>query len=284
MTFDGLVAGVGGDAGTPAQDAEAPDTSIATDASSGTDSELPDAGPIDGGPDVTIDPDAAFVCPIGPGPAMVKVGTYCIDATEVTNSHYETFLAQATAATLASLPAVCSFKTSLTPGSWPQPIAKANRPVAAVDWCDAYAYCKYAGKRLCGGITGGSIPITEYKDAAASQWFGACTHAADGNHAYPYGNTFDGTSCNGADRNADSGLTIDVASASCIGGFPGIFDMSGNVEEWEDSCTANVGNADGCQVRGGAADDVAAALRCDHNSRFNRDYRSSHKGFRCCAP
>jgi formylglycine-generating enzyme required for sulfatase activity len=283
-TFDGLVAGEVGD-GSVGPDAEVVDSSLGQDSGSELDAQGPfDGSTPDAGPDVFIAPDGNFVCPIGPGPSMVKVGTYCIDSTEVTNTHYETFLAQANAATLASLPASCSFKTSLVPGSWPQPVARANRPVASVDWCDAYAYCKYAGKRLCGAITGGPIPISEYKDAAASQWFGACSHAGDGNHAYPYANAYDPTKCNGADRNNDSGLSVDVASTSCIGGYPGIFDMSGNVEEWEDGCTAAVGKTADCEVRGGAADDPGTGMRCDHNAKFNRDYRSSHKGIRCCAP
>jgi formylglycine-generating enzyme required for sulfatase activity len=283
-TFDGLVAGDLPTDGSVGPDAEAADSSLGNETGSELDARAEDTSTADAGPDVYIAPDANFVCPIGPGPSMVKVGTYCIDSTEVTNTHYETFLAQATAATLSTLPLACSFKTSLVPGSWPQPPARANRPVASVDWCDAYAYCKFAGKRLCGTITGGATPVTEYKDASASQWFGACSHAGDGNHAYPYANTYDPAKCNGADRSGDGGLTIDVASANCIGGFPGIFDMSGNVEEWEDSCSAALGRTDDCQVRGGASDDLAAALRCDHNAKFARDYRSSHKGIRCCAP
>jgi formylglycine-generating enzyme required for sulfatase activity len=284
-TFDGLTAGDGGD--TPDGSTSGPD-------GADVDAEALDGGgqddsAVDAGADGTIIPDAAFVCPAGPGPVMVKVGTYCVDGTEVTNAHYEAFLAQvqSNAAAVAGLPAACGFKTApgLTPANWPQAAAKASRPVAWVDWCDAYAYCKWAGKRLCGAIAGGSLPPAEYKDAAASQWFGACSHGGDGQHAFPYGSTYDPDRCNGLDRNNDAGLTIDVAAATnCVGGFPGIFDMSGNVEEWEDTCTATTGAKDDCQVRGGAADDVAAAMRCERNARVTRDYRSAHKGFRCCAP
>jgi formylglycine-generating enzyme required for sulfatase activity len=284
MTFSGLVAdGTTPDAASDL-DGGATDASLGNDASSEPDTQAAaDSGaPEDAGPDVYIEPDAAFVCPVGRGPVMVKVGTYCIDGTEVTNAHYEAFLAQATAGTLNSLPAACGFKTSLVPGNWPQAVAKANRPVAYVDWCDAYAYCKYAGKRLCGAITGGAVPVSQFSDASASQWFNACSN--NGTLTYPYGNVHDPQKCNGSERNLDSGLTIDVATAPCIGGFPGIYDMSGNIEEWEDSCVANVGATDDCRCRGGAADDALNGLRCERNVDFPRNYRSSHKGIRCCSP
>lgn len=74
----------------------------------------------------------------------------------------------------------------------------------------------------------------------------------------------------------------------CVGGYPGLFDMSGNVNEWEDSCAGSLGSSDACLLRGGAYDDGFASglLGCclaanAHNLRSAAD---PTVGFRCCSP
>jgi sulfatase modifying factor 1 len=221
-------------------------------------------------------------CTSEAGPSMVAAGTYCIDSTEVSNTEYLAFV-QALDSSTPPQPPECAFNTSVIPqapdGGWPPPPSKVAQPVVWVDWCDAYAYCSWAGKRLCGRIGGGG------GDPAAptslmDQWYFACTRG--GQVSYPYGNQYDGTACNGADYNGGSGMLIDVGSLpSCQGGFPGLRDMSGNVEEWEDACFADA--AAGCHNRGGAADNTAVSLRCDGNSANPRSFVSNHTGFRCCS-
>ena len=64
----------------------------------------------------------------------------------------------------------------------------------------------------------------------------------------------------------DGGTLVPVASLpGCQGGYPGVFDMSGNVEEVEDSCD----DAGTCYSRGGSfVDDPALAeTRCDNLSQ-----------------
>jgi formylglycine-generating enzyme required for sulfatase activity len=237
--------------------------------------------PSDGQPN-----DAGKICPSGIGPTMVLVpgnGTtpsFCIDSTDVTSAQYIPFLTNGPA--LSTLPAVCSYKsqysTLSTSGDYP----------ANVDWCDAYAFCEYAGKRLCGKIGGGSNDFGDFANVAKSQWYYACT--AGGARVYPYGNAYDGTLCD--DYEYDAGGDIPVASDSkCVGGFPGIYDMAGNVWEWEDSCTPGDSGSsagDACRLRGGTYVDSASILQCDfdyldHFQPTRNTSGSSFIGFRCCA-
>jgi formylglycine-generating enzyme required for sulfatase activity len=210
-------------------------------------------------------------------------GAYCIDSTEVTNAHYAAFLA-VDSGTIAQRPE-CAWNTSFTPsGGWPFPPDTGRRPVAFVDWCDAHAYCAWAGKRLCGKIGGGPIAPADIADATKSQWFNACS--AGGTKAWPYGTVFAPTACNGEAFGAGGPVTV-ASLASCEGGVPGAYDMSGNVFEWDDSCATNTGGAfDICRVRGGSYVNPAAPLRCDAEQTFYRNanlVNGPYIGFRCCS-
>ena len=220
------------------------------------------------------------------GPVGVRVGAFCVDSTEVTNAQYQVFLTT-TGGDAAGQPATCQWNATYTPTTWPPASEAANVPVTFVDWCDAYAYCAWAKKRLCGAIDGGPLPFDDVDKPAASQWFAACSHAGDGQHAYPYGNAYDPAACNGADSN-DAGSLVDAASKpACVGGYPRVFDMSGNAREWEDACLLGDGAApqtDDCRTRGGAASDDGGVLTCARRSARNRAAGSAHTGFRCCSP
>jgi len=87
----------------------------------------------------------AHRCPSGHGPVMVRVGTFCIDSTEVTSEQYNDFLLAGPAA-LAPQPAECSWNVSYLPGGgWVFDPSQPTLPIANVDWCDAYAFCRWAG-------------------------------------------------------------------------------------------------------------------------------------------
>jgi formylglycine-generating enzyme required for sulfatase activity len=158
-------------------------------------------------------------------------------------------------------------------------------PVTSVNWCDAYVYCQWAGKRLCGQEGGGPVDPGNAANAADDQWFYACSHGGDGQHAYPYGNTYGATTCNGIDANG--GMQIVEAPGSfpaCVGGFPGIYDMSGNVREWEDQCNGTTGANDSCGERGGSVNYNAGQLTCADGDTGPRNDMNDHLGIRCCGP
>ncbi len=220
-------------------------------------------------------------CPGTSGSPMVSLGAFCIDSTEATQAQYALFLEAGAA---PQVPPFCSWNTSYTPtGQWPPTAATLDVPVTSVDWCDAYAFCAWAGKRMCGRIGGGPVDPSLDTDAGASQWFYACSH--DGQLVYPYGNTYGPVTCNGGDANGGNQIVDPVGSfTACIGGFAGVYDMSGNVREWEDSCSGMTGANDMCNERGGSVNDGAGNLTCAAPDIAARTDSNSHLGIRCCGP
>jgi hypothetical protein len=220
-------------------------------------------------------PDGMVVAPAAGG------GRYCIDAHEVTAGDYYKFWS--TGPSTSGQPAECAWNSNWTPSAiWP-PVAGEPKPVRWVDWCDAYGYCKFAKKELCGKIGGGAnAPSGDaFKDAAKSAWYNACS--AQGTNAFPNPNdtVFDNVKCNGKSVNTDVWATN---KNTCVGGVAGLYDMSGNVEEWENSCETATGENDNCHARGGAWDTGEETwLRCDADTTRARNYQAQDLGFRCCA-
>jgi formylglycine-generating enzyme required for sulfatase activity len=216
----------------------------------------------------------------------------CVDSTEVTRDQYAAWLA--TSPSTSGQDPSCSWNTQGSAGQgpfeptceWP-PGTRGKHPVVCVDWCDAYAFCKGVGKRLCGKIGGGANAPADFADAKKSQWYYACTSGAA--HAYPYGGTYDPHACNGYDHGV--GTTVETASMktcqSSMTGYEGVFDLSGNVWEWEDSCEAATGTNDRCQLRGGSFQSYEYFyLGCAYDPGYSdrRGAVNAWVGFRCCAP
>jgi formylglycine-generating enzyme len=229
-----------------------------------------------------------------PSAAMIDVGDFRIDPYEVTNADYQSFLADPFDP--AGQPSVCAWNDAVAPHTdgdestgchVEYDFSPPEKPVTCVDWCDAAAFCHWAGKRMCGRKGGGTVIEEDADDPAKSEWYDACS--AGGTLDLPYGNTWDDTTCNTLGNGGDVlgvGLFPD-----CEGGSPGLFDMVGNAEEWEDACDLSAEpNTDNCFLRGGAfwCDDVTPDSDCSKcavtlNRKPDRDAFSHDWGFRCCS-
>ena len=220
------------------------------------------------------------VCPTGPGPAMVLAGAFCIDSTEVTSAQYNDFLLAGPA--LTGQPSECDWNDSYLPGNgWTFDPSAGTLPIANVNWCDAYAFCAWAGKELCGKVGGGPVDFADFA-GADNEHYAACSNAST--RIYPYGNTFRPTACNGVDQHM-MGVVPVGSLTGCQGGVPGLFDMSGNVEEWQNSCDGTAGASDSCRDGTGAFDygDPPDGTRCDFADYDARSGQFPDVGLRCCA-
>jgi formylglycine-generating enzyme required for sulfatase activity len=187
---------------------------------------------------------------------MVQVSAdFAMDATEVTRSQYEAWLDTEPSPTHGP---VCTWNSSLTPKyGWP-PGDKGSHPVVGVDWCDALDYCNAVGKRLCKG---------EFDKPEDTEWANVCSDS--------------GASGYSASCHMDPGTPVPVASKSgCRGSaepYAGIFDLIGNVGEWEMACESGVTGTSQklCHVRG-------IDGGCDQTTELAREKKFAQVGFRCC--
>ncbi len=241
-------------------------------------------------------------CPTGQkGASLARVGwadgvAFCIDTTEVTNAEYQAFLdaaadpgAQAERCrswNTSFAPAPNTFKATNGPGCPAfDPVGRAASPVVCVDWCDADAYCRWAGKRLCERPGGGGV--IDPTDPHGDEWVIACT--GDQPRRYPYDNGPVVARC--VDRRypqASPDVRPVKEASGCEGGVAGVFDMSGNAWEWTNDCTADPANAptaaggDACLPRGGSFSSDVTAASCFDTVAFHRQDLAGDTGFRCC--
>jgi len=218
--------------------------------------------------------------------------TYYIDKYEVTIGQYGKFLQawQHNHAIIQEHPKQRPGKDH-TPGQWDLILSAIekktllngvriyeNTPVFNVDYFDAWAYAKWAGKRL----------PTEYEWEKAAR-------GKDG-FLYPWGNAFDPKKANtGADLSYSAsdptfGKIDGYGIWAPVGAIPedkspfGAMDMAGNVSEWTDSWDANPDfpTEQVPVVRGGswAVTDVRLTLRDLRQAPLKR---SRQIGFRCAS-
>jgi formylglycine-generating enzyme required for sulfatase activity len=199
-------------------------------------------------------------------------GNFCIDSTEVTNSQYADFLAANPSTT--QQPAECAWNSTFRPSSgWPA--TASERPVAFVDWCDAAAYCRWAGKSLCGRIDNAS-PLNEVDATSSqSQWYQACTQG--GTQPVPYGSSVNTQACPMV-----SSLE-DVTSRPCCASVnPRVYGLNLNASEWLNACTGTSGITDTCRIAGATSSSSTACMAAVRSVARNSALPTT--SFRCCSP
>ncbi len=215
------------------------------------DSGVPDAGPADAGQPDAGQPDAGQPDAGQPDAGPPDAGAPDAGAPDAG--------CPPDMATLQSGGCVDRYEASIGAGgeavSAPQVL-----PWLSLTTAQAQTACALAGKHLC----------------SEAEWQGACSGPQG--LLYPYGNTYSGTACNGLDK----GLAAIVPTAqvmTCVGGYPGVFDMSGNAYERTATCAGGT-----CRIRGGSyrSSSGAGLLKCTTGFDFPEGSGDPAVGFRCC--
>ena len=274
------------------------------------------------------DSSATGTCPSDKGPAMVLLpatdgSKYCMDARETTRAEYDAFVkakATAKAGDTSGQPAACSWNTSFTPtlvsedaDTFPSPNycydtdwnnMRPDQAVGCVDFCDALAYCEWAGKRLCGLVGKGAERVNQFTGTVQewgafaqtvakspeSEFMNACTQG--GKTTYPYGDTYQPGVCIDQSRVKQHGATAmdvtDTASRRCHGTatpFNAVSDLSGSVTEWQDTCYKQPNAGWICLMSGTAwNNEPPTAQACaDYVTGADMQTLNPYSGFRCCA-
>ena len=232
-----------------------------------------------------------------PGPELILVtansGAYCIDAHEVKQRHYAEFLSSVSSGAPAQ-PPECTWNVRFEPipvvnNDWASspdtcpagifdPSLRGEFGMSCVDWCDARAYCEWAGKRLCGGIGALQQTLENRTDPTVSEWQHACTNG--GTTLYPYGNDYIAGKCVDANFPPSDPLGDSQGSPECAGTAPPfnrIFDLAGNLEEWTAACDEEWW----CALEGSGFGEPPAA--CADGGRMHMGLLGPSAGFRCCA-
>jgi sulfatase modifying factor 1 len=166
-----------------------------------------------------------------------------------------------------------------------QPFAP-RKPMRCVDFCDAEAYCRWAGKHLCydRGALGTQGPA-----GYPREWLVACSNGRS--TVYPWGDDAAESACN-TGQTADACISANPTcgphaagqGSACVN-QQGIQDLIGNVAEWTFSCTfvdpEQPLEPSKCLTRGGGYDDQLGS--CDQEGTILSNTRLPSLGFRCCA-
>lgn len=192
-------------------------------------------------------------------PRTITIGSFKMDATEVTNAQYRKFVEST---------------GHRAPIHWLNGKPPANSeaiPIYNVSWDDANDYCRWAGKRL----------------PTEAEWERAARGGRDSLN-YPAG-----------DKLTPKDALFNVATGpGAVAAFPpnafGLYDMAGNVSEWtadwfdgdyykraENQDPKGPATGDYKVIRGGAWSDSAARLTVFFRNWVRPTQRTPNIGFRC---
>lgn len=225
---------------------------------------------------------------------------FWMDQTEVTVAKYTLFLriAPSDGGALGFDDARCSWKTGRSDpendpaatchqgpscgdasGASELPVPDPHWPVRCVDWCDARAFCAFAGERLCLDVP--HVHSDWAADGDIDEWSLACKNLDS--TGYPWGREKSEGRCNTSSRSPDCGPWATGREPRCAS-RAGVVDLIGNVAEWVSGCEPSSLEPRGraCLTMGGGFDGTASS--CDESEMSRTiETRLPSLGFRCCA-
>jgi hypothetical protein len=222
-------------------------------------------------------------CPASSGmievivPGSSPVRSFCIDRLETTKAEFIAFKAAESDASLPDAPFNCTPSTTQLP-------TQPNRPAEGVSFCDAFRYCAWKGKRLCGSTTDGKmLPLAKAADPTASEWMATCSRFG----AYdqqPVGcqlNKSTSFDVGSAPTCAVSYFAVQMIGGGVTTSYQTALDLSGNVDEWEGACDMASGK---CATRGGSyrSGPDAECGKADVSTVDGVLPVDVRKGIRCC--
>jgi len=234
---------------------------------------------------------------------------YCIVERQATYGEYRQF-SKKMGKKFDGQPSECSWNRDYGPSEYclyrPGEVSKCgpslaeadpDHAVTHLDFCDAWAFCSWAGKRLCGEHSAdpGSIhmfdrSIDDYFGGRAyglptvetREWLHACTQG--GTSSYPFGEDWKDGVCLDhwklRAQGASSRRVRDTAGNECRGTHPpydSVFNMIGGARQWANACRSEDWRC--VQYGGIRVDNVSPCVDVEVLYHI----RSPTAGVRCCA-